>query len=239
MLMKKRLQRRLLAIALGLGLSLAAPLQAGEIQSLTSIQLQSEAFIAQYPYESPYPVGFKIDNLDSRLRLKACPEALEIEFAQRLKIHGNTALRIKCPLKPGWKIHLPVRVDLYDDVLVSAKPLVKGQIIDESSVTLQKQNISRLNYGYYAKQAALGQLQVRRNLTRGTVLTPSNLVPRLLVRSGQQVTLLLAYKGIQIKSSGLALRSASLGERVKVRNSQSGKVVEGVVSGESQVRISI
>lgn len=232
-------QSRLATIAWALGLSLAQQLQAGEIQSLASIRLQSEAFIAGYPYESPYPARFQIESLDTRLRLKACPQALAIEFAQRNKTHGNTALRVKCPLKPGWKIHLPIRVDLFDDVLVAAKPLVKGQIIDESAVVLQKQNISRLNYGYYAKQAALGQLQVRRNLTRGTVLTPSNLVPRLLVRSGQQVTLLLAYKGIEIKSSGLALRSASLGERVKVRNSQSGKVVEGVVSGESQVRISI
>ncbi len=60
-----------------------------------------------------------------------------------------------------------------------------------------------------------------------------------MVRSGQQVTLVLDYKGLQIKSTGTALRSASLGEIVKVRNNQSLRVVEGIVSGDALVRVSI
>ena len=75
--------------------------------------------------------------------------------------------------------------------------------------------------------------------TRGTVLTPANLRPLLLVRSGQQVTLLLDFNGLQVRSSGKALQSARLGQLVKVRNSQSRKIVEGVVAGEGLVRIGI
>jgi flagella basal body P-ring formation protein FlgA len=215
------------------------PVAAAEIQSLSSIRMQAEAFISQHPYESPYAPGFQLGNLDSRLRLKPCPEALAIDFSRRDVIQGNTALSIRCARKPGWKIHLPVRIDIYDDVLVTAKPLVKGQIIDESSVMHKKTNISRLNNGYFAKDAALAELQARRNLARGTVLSSKNLVPRLLVHSGQQVTLVLEFKGVQIKASGKALRSASRGERVKVRNNQSRKIVEGIVSGEAMVRVNI
>ncbi|MFT5739672.1 MAG: flagella basal body P-ring formation protein FlgA [Gammaproteobacteria bacterium] len=49
----------------------------------------------------------------------------------------------------------------------------------------------------------------------------------------------MKYKGIEIKSSGQALQSASLGQLVKVRNNQSQKIVEGVVSGDSQVQVRI
>jgi len=220
-------------------LTASLPVAAGEIQSLSSIRMQAEAFISQFPYESPYAPGFQLGNLDSRLRLKACPEALAIDFSRRDMIQGNTALLIKCARKPGWKIHLPVRIDIYDDALVTTKPLVKGQIIDESSVMHKKTNISRLNNGYFAKNAELAELQVRRNLSRGTVLSSKNLVPRLLVHSGQQVTLVLEFKGIQIKANGKALRSASLGERVKVRNNQSRKIVEGIVFGDALVRVSL
>jgi flagella basal body P-ring formation protein FlgA len=152
---------------------------------------------------------------------------------------GNTAVLVRCPVKSGWKIHLPVRIDVFEDVIVTAKPLLKGQIIDTSAVTFQKQNIALLKNGYYIKNSSFNQLQARRNLKRGAVLTPKNLSPRLLVRSGQKVTLVLDYNGLQIKSSGTALKSATLGQVVRVRNSQSLKVVEGIVSGEALVRVSI
>lgn len=213
--------------------------QAAEIQSLASIRLQAESFIMSYPYESPYPPRFQLGNLDSRLRLKACHESLSIEFSRRDLVYGNTALLVRCPIKAGWKIHLPARIDVFDDVIVAAKPLLKGQKIDESAITFQKHNIARLKNGYYSKNSALDQLQAKRNLVRGTVLTPSRLAPLLMVRSGQQVTLVLNYNGLRIKSTGKALQSATLGQLIKVRNSQSLKIVEGVVSGEGLVRISI
>jgi len=230
---------RATACASTLALLSAFSVQATEVHSLASIQLQAESFIANYPYESPYPPSFKLGHLDSRLRLKACHEALSVEFTRRDQVYGNTALTVRCPIEAGWKIHLPARIEVFDDVVVTAKPLLKGQKIDDSAISFQKHNIARLNNGYYSKQSALHQLEARRNLARGTVLTPSNLSPLLLVRSGQQVTLVLDYNGLQIKSTGKALRSATLGQLVKVRNSQSQKIVEGVVAGEGLVRISI
>lgn len=128
---------------------------------------------------------------------------------------------------------------MYADVAVNSRPLLKGQIIDQSTIKFEKQSIVRLKNGYYSRSSSLNQLQAKRNLPRGTVLTPSNLNPRLLVRSGQQVTLVLEYNGLQIRSTGQALQSASMGQTVRVRNSQSLKIVEGVVSGEAQVRVSI
>lgn len=222
-----------------LALLSAFSVQATEIQSLASIQMQAESFIANYSYESPYPPSFELGHLDSRLRLKACHEALSVEFSRRDQVYGNTALTISCPIEGGWKIRLPARIDVFDDVIVTAKPLLKGQKIDDSAIRFQKHNVARLKNGYYSKHSALHQLEARRNLARGAVLTPSNLSPLLLVRSGQQVTLVLDYHGLQIRSTGKALRSATLGQLVKVRNSQSQKIVEGVVAGEGLVRINI
>ena len=217
----------------------SVPVEAASTQSLASIRLQAESYILNFPYESPYPPRFKLGKLDSRLRLRACHEKLSIEFTRPEIVHGNATLMVRCPLKPGWKIHLPVRIDIFDDVVVAAKPLLKGQTIDDSAIVFQKHNVARLKNGYFSKNSALLELEARRNLVQGTVLTPANLSPRMLVRSGQQVTLVLNYNGLQIKSTGKALRSASMGQVVRVRNSQSNKIVEGVVSGEGLVRVSI
>lgn len=225
-------------ISLGLLSVLAGPAVA-DFQSLTSIRLQAESFIAGQTYASPYPARFKLGRLDSRLRLRACGEPLRIDFAHRDRDRGNTALTIRCASKSPWKIHLPVQIDLFDDVAVAARPLVKGQLIDAATIRFEKHNIVRLKNGYYLKTTALEELQTQRNLNRGTVLTPRNLAPRLLVRSGQMVTLVLNFNGLQVKSSGQALQSASRGQLVKVRNSQSLRVVEGVVFGEGLVKVNI
>ncbi len=217
------------------GLSAAS----SEIQSLASIRLQAEAYLSAYPYASPYPARFRLGTLDSRLRLRACAEPLQVEFARPGQDRGNTALRIRCVQTGGWKIHLPLRVDLFDDVAVASKPLLKGQLIDASSFRFEKRNVVRLKNGYFAKRSALQRLEAKRNLVRGAVLTPKNLAPRLLVRAGQQVTLVLSFRGLQVKSTGKALQSASLGELVRVRNSQSLKIVEGVVTGEGLVQVNI
>ncbi len=215
------------------------PVRAADFQSLASIRLQAEEFVMTWPYESPYPPRFRAGNLDSRLRLKACATPLEISFAHRDRVFGNTALLIRCPVNTTWKLHLPVSIEIFADVAVASTPLVKGQILDAGAVSLQKTNIARLKNGYFAEAAGLAGLEARRSLPAGTILTPRNLQPRLLVKSGQRVTLVLDYRGLQVKSSGRALQSARMGQRVQVRNSQSQRIVEGVVSGEGLVEITI
>ncbi len=188
---------------------------------------------------APAAPRFRAGNLDSRLRLKACAAPLEIDFAHRDRTYGNTALLIRCPVNTTWKLHLPVSIEVYADVAVTPIPLVKGQILDTTAVSLQKMNIARLKNGYFTETPALAGLEARRSLPAGTVLTPRNLQPRLLVKSGQHVTLVLNYRGLQVKSTGRALQSARMGQRVRVRNSQTQKIVEGVVSGVGLVKISI
>ena len=217
----------------------SSSLLAADYHSLASIRMQTESFISKYPYESPYPPRFQLSKLDSRLRLKACPKALTVDFVRPDIAMGNTAVLVRCPIDSGWKIHLPVRIEVFEDVIVTADPLLKGQNIDTSAITFHKHNIALLKNGYYVKNSGFDQLQARRNLKRGTVLTPKNMSPRLMVRSGQQVTMVLNYNGLQIKSTGTALKSATLGQVVKVRNSQSLRIVEGIVSGEALVRVSI
>jgi len=236
---KMHVSKTVSAGLLGLSLILITPLAIAERQSLASIQMQAEAFLSEYPYNSPYAADFELSSLDSRLNLKPCTSALNIRFTHVDKNMGNTSLTIRCEQPVKWQIHLPVRVNVYDDVLVSKTPLAKGQTIDPSYLIYRKENISRLNQGFFRRTDPLDKLEVKRNLRAQTVLTPAMLKPRLLVKSGQKVTITLDFKGMQIKSSGRALHSASLGQVIKVRNTQTNKVVEGVVSAEGQIRVSL
>ena len=208
-------------------------------QSLASIRMQAEAFVMRQDYGSPYPPQVTLGRLDSRLRLKACPVELAVAFVHPDQNRGHTALRLSCPVAPSWKLHIPARIAVFDDVAITTRPLVRGQIIDVAGVALQKTDVSRLNHGYFAKLEDLRNLEARRNLARGTVLTPRSLTPRRLVRAGQTVTLVLDYGGLRVRSSGEALHAASHGQVVRIRNSQTHRIVEGVVIGAGVVRVAL
>ena len=153
-----------------------------ERQSLASITLQAEEFIAAYPYEAPYPARFKLASLDSRLRLKPCGSPLKIDFSHPDRVMGNTSLAIRCPAPVAWDITLPVHISVFQDVIVNNTPLIKGQGIDADRVSFRKMDVSRLNQGYFSDLSQLGEFQARRNLKAGTVLDPGNLVARQLIK---------------------------------------------------------
>lgn len=208
-------------------------------QSLTSISLQAESFISAYDYATPYPVKVELASLDKRLNLKPCEQALKVSFTRAQKIMGNTSLTIRCESPVNWQIHLPARIMVFDDVLVNKTPLVKGQSIDTNAVEYRKHDITRLHQGFFRRTDPLLNLQAKRNLRAHSILNSANLSARQLVKSGQKVTIILTIDGLQIKTNGLALQSASQGQLIKVRNSSSNKIVEGVVSASGQVIVSL
>jgi flagella basal body P-ring formation protein FlgA len=65
------------------------------------------------------------------------------------------------------------------------------------------------------------------------------LVPDVVVRRGQQVTLVAANGGIEIRAQGLVLADAGAADRVRVQNVSSLKVIEGVVENENVVRVGL
>jgi len=210
-----------------------------ERQSLASITLQAEAFLAAQVYSSPYPARYKFSRLDSRLNLKPCDSSLDIKFTRADKTMGNTSLTIRCKTPVNWQIHLPVRVDLYDDIAVSKSPLMKGQSIQRAQITFQKKKISSLQQGYFRRSDSLDDFIVKRNLPSSTILTSAIMEPKLMVASGQRVTIVLKVDGLQIKSTGLALQSARLGQIIKVKNTSSDKIIEGIVSSQGVVNVNL
>ena len=61
----------------------------------------------------------------------------------------------------------------------------------------------------------------------------------MLVRRGQRVTVLAQGRGIQVRTNGKALGDAAKGERVRVENTTSRRVVEGVAIADGVVRVNL
>ncbi|HRF45507.1 MAG TPA: flagellar basal body P-ring formation chaperone FlgA, partial [Candidatus Competibacteraceae bacterium] len=79
--------------------------------------------------------------------------------------------------------------------------------------------------------------QLQHALMIGKVISPRSVKVTPAVRRGETVTLIAGQSGIEITSSGIALSDASIGERLRVRNESSQRVIEGKVTANRRVEI--
>ncbi|MES0874118.1 flagellar basal body P-ring formation chaperone FlgA [Sinimarinibacterium thermocellulolyticum] len=174
--------------------------------------------------------------LDPRLRLPACTET---PLADPPTLRGaQTSVTVRCT-RPPWTVYVPVRISDLRLVVVLAQAVAPGERLDPARLRLEMRDVAALPFGYVASLEEAAGLQARRALPSGAVLTPGDARPPQLVKRGQTVTLIGRGAGIEVRAEGTALAAGARGERVRVRNSASKRIIEGVVSADGVVEIAL
>ena len=175
--------------------------------------------------------------LDARLRLPRCGTALEA-FATGSRRAGRAlTVGVRCPATGGWSLYVPVRMSVSRQVMVAARPLRRGQTLGAGDLRVEEREVTSLPGGYYQSAEQLGAQVLTRDLAAGAVIAPSALRQPTLIRRGQSVHLLSRLGGIEIRARGEALSDGAPEQRIQVRNSSSGRVVEGIVRSADIVEV--
>ena len=92
---------------------------------------------------------------------------------------------------------------------------------------------------YVSRTADLAGRLTRRPIPEGTALTADALDAPLLIHRGQNVMLTARAGGLEVRAPGIALADAGAEQRVRVRNLNSLKIVEGVADTAGVVRVTL
>jgi flagella basal body P-ring formation protein FlgA len=154
-------------------------------------------------------------------------------------VQTRTTVGVRCDGASTWTIYVPVSVEIEAPVLVLRRALARRAPIDASDVELQTRRLPGLATNFVNDLNALQGRRLRRALPAGTPLTTDALDRAVLVQRGQQVTLVAATGGIEIRAQGKALSDGSEKDRIRVQNVNSLKVVEGIVENSGIVRVDL
>lgn len=186
------------------------------------------------------PAGARVraeaSQLDTRLRLPECSEEPRAFSPPGQSATNQASVGLRCAA-PAWSIYVPVRLEVLAPVAVLASPAARGEALTSAQVRLEERDITRMPGGYLPSLEAVEGMVLRRPVPAGTALTPSMLEAPLLVRRGDRVPLRAARPGFQVHAEAEALSNGAAGDRVRVRNIHSRRVVEGVVENDGSVRI--
>jgi len=216
----------------------SATVLAGPVQSITSIQQAAEQFILnEVTVSHDKQAVARAGHLDSRLRLSACDTPLETFLPDGGRTLGNTTVGVRCTGKTTWSLFVPVKVSIYETVVVAARPLSKGSVIGTQDLQLAKKDLAKLRAGYFTDTSEVLGKQVKRTVRHGAALTTPMVKNALQIKRGQRVSLVAGAGGIAVRMIGEALADGAAGDRIQVRNLSSKRVVEGTVLSPTTVQV--
>jgi flagellar basal body P-ring formation protein FlgA len=208
-------------------------------QPLDDVQSAAEAFVRGHLPQSTAKQYVTAAKLDPRLRVEACGLPLQTFEQSATALGERVTVGVRCAAANTWTLYVPVTVEVEIPVLVLRRALARRARVAIMDVEPETRRVPGNAAAFLLDTASLQGHRLKRSLPAGTVLTVDMLVPDVIVRRGQQVTLIAANGPVEIRAQGHALTEGAVDDRVRVQNMSSLKVVEGVVESDSVVRVGL
>ncbi|MBI5429600.1 MAG: flagellar basal body P-ring formation protein FlgA [Nitrosomonadales bacterium] len=191
------------------------------------------AFVRQQTAALPGKASYQVNDIDPRIVLPYCAR-LDAFLPAGSQLIGKTSIGVRCADNNGWSILVPVQIRLSLDLLVSARQLQSGQVLQEEDLARQTIEITRTT-GFTDPGQVVGKV-LRYGIAAGQVLRDDMLRQPYSVVQGQTVQIVAQGKGYTIRNEGVALNNAGTGQPVQVRIG-AGRVISGVARASGIVEI--
>lgn len=174
-------------------------------------------------------VEIDISTIDPRLNLSVCEQPLIASMNQTQRPVGRINVKVDCQGAAPWTKYVPVSIKVYEKVLVTTRPIARGEILTEADLAMIDTDVSLLRYSYLqSPQFAIG-METKRSLSTNTTIVQEALVAPTLVKRGDAVVLSAKAGTVEIRQQGVAMQSGELGKRINVRNTNSDQIVQAVI----------
>ncbi|MEN8261510.1 MAG: flagellar basal body P-ring formation chaperone FlgA [Pseudomonadota bacterium] len=206
-------------------------------QSIESIQQAVVNFLTSKIQLEHGDFEIKVSPLDSRLRLAPCSRELEVFMQSGGIRNGSASVGVRCHGDKPWTIFTRAIIKRFENIVVLARPVERGTVITAADLSMEVHQVSRIHGSYFTSLDQAINKQAKRPLLAGAVLLSSAVDEVKLVKKGQHVTIIAKSDAIDIRMTGKALMNGSAGQRVRVRNDKSKRIIEGIVAAPGLVQV--
>lgn len=149
-------------------------------------------------------------------------------------LRGRTSVGVRCPGDSPQTRYFQAYIRVFGEYPVLTRDLSPGETLRASDLSWQEGDLTRLSSRLITDSDALIGQVAQRRLAAGRPLREGMVRAPLLVRQGEDVTLMAPGTGFVVTGAGRALNSAGRSEDVRVRTG-SGAIVSGVAEREGVV----
>ena len=186
------------------------------------------------------PEQVQLMPLDNRVRVQPCTQPLNMDHP----FASQETIRVRCA-DPVWQLYVRLQPahragaqssgatgEARRPVVVASLSLVRGMTVQPSDVRVQNTVLPPGGGNFLDDVSEALHSELLRDIAPGTPLRKTDLRPLVLVKRGQLVQLTVGKStGFMVTAHVEALQDGRMGEQVKAKNPESGRVLTGVVRG--------
>lgn len=192
---------------------------------------------------------FKSDKIETKIIKLQLPEKIllpkgnvEVFAAPMSGVRNFLApftvlLEIKVDGKTKQRASANVEIETFAEVLVMNKNLSSNERITENDVRKTKARLEKPLSNYLLEAAKLHGKKLIKNLSEDEPLLLTSIIPDAVIRTGDMVEIVGQSGKMQIIVQGEARANGRIGERIPVKNSQSGVILQATVVEEGLVKV--
>lgn len=210
----------------------------------TTLQNEVSDFMRQHIDEqlassgSSPRIELEVGPIDSSTVLGDCQEALSFEPRGSRELWGRQQVKVSCASPQPWSVFVPVLVKAYREVVVARGPIPRGALISEGDIEMAEKELNALGRNFFDDPADVVGKAARRNIPAGGTFGPGAVEAMDVVKRGDDVRISAGAPGMVVSMQGKALSDGHVGQRIRVENLSSKRIVQAVVTGAGEVSVS-
>ena len=186
------------------------------------------AWVQQYMHEqwvgAPGDLEIEFRSVPSSITLARRQEGLRVVLPEYDRLKGNVVFHLEAggDGKTARRFPISARIRTFQEVAVTARRIGRHHVLGEGDLCLERWETTDLGEVFLDIPSAVG-LRTDRIIDSGRVLRGDMVERPPLVQRGDVVTVLVSVGRVSATIYGEARQDGGRGERIRVRNLQSGK----------------
>ncbi|WP_192021317.1 flagellar basal body P-ring formation chaperone FlgA [Shewanella sp. WPAGA9] len=194
--------------------------------------------IATSPNANPNAkVNIIPQSLEGRLTPPACYPPLSVAMASDRPINRTNTVKISC-ISPDydypWQMYLSVKVEVMYPVVTAIGIIEKGELITPEAIEINYVDQHSIRGQFFSDTSNIVGTRSKRRVAAKAPLLNNNLC---FVCKGDSVSIYAKTNSFEIKTAGEALRDGNIGDAIRVRNANSNRRLDVIVTGVGEVEV--
>ncbi len=168
---------------------------------------------------------------------------------------GRISLNVSAPKHTDWmgavpflvhvavngqtvkKISVPANIEVWSQVVVAAKPLGRNEPVSRSDIRTERMNLARVPADAVLNAEQVLGRRTNRAIAANSIMRNDQVELPPAVRRGDVIQMLAESGNLKISTRGIAKEDGRPGERIRVSNLRSHKIVYGQVIDARTARV--
>ncbi|MBY3787289.1 flagellar basal body P-ring formation protein FlgA [Photobacterium carnosum] len=178
-------------------------------------------------------VNITAATLDSRLRFPTCSSPIVATTPGKQTLSGNVTVLVRCNSE-DWQLYVPVNVQQTLPQVIATTHLGRGALLSAANIKVAMiENRFQRGVSFTDPQQIIGS-KVKHTVKAGDVIQANDIC---LVCRNDSVLIRASQTGLAIVTTGKALSDGAIGDEIRVQNSKSKRIIDGVITAVGEVSV--